>query len=52
MEKGQKMTRTGRILRRVRLAAGATGAAVLAGFASMAVVYGDDGDVVLVPWWL
>jgi tRNA splicing endonuclease len=52
MEKDQEITRTGRIVRKARLAAAASGAAVLAGFASTAVVYGDDGDVAWLPWWV
>jgi hypothetical protein len=52
MEKDQEITRTGRIVRKARLAAAASGAAVLAGFASTAVVYGDGGDVAWLPWWV
>lgn len=49
MEKDEETTRTGGMLRKARLAAAA---AVLTGFASTAVVYGDDGDVTLLPWWV
>jgi hypothetical protein len=52
MEKDEETTRTGGMLRKARLAAAAAGAAVLTGFASTAVVYGDDGDVTLLPWWV
>jgi hypothetical protein len=51
MKDDQETTRKGSMLRKARLAAGAAGAAVLAGFASAAVVYGDDGEVALLPWW-
>jgi hypothetical protein len=52
MEKNHEMTRTGRALRKARFAAGATGAALLAAFASTAVVYGTDGEVAVLPWWV
>jgi hypothetical protein len=52
MERDDQMTKKRRALRKIRLAAGATGTALLAGFASTAVVYGTDGEVAVLPWWV
>jgi hypothetical protein len=52
VEKDHESRKNGRFLNKARLAAGAAGAAMLAGFASSAIMYGDDGDIALLPWWL
>ena len=51
IEKDHEISRRARVLHRTRRIAGTTVAAVLAGFASTAVVYGSDGDVAVMPWW-
>jgi hypothetical protein len=52
MARDQETRRKGRLLRKAGLAASAAGAALLAAFASTAIVYGDDGDIALLPWWV